>query len=436
LSIVDNAPGSPQTVSLAGNGLVVVQTIVVTPTSMDFPDQVVGTVSNNNQSVTLINTGNVLATISNIAVSGDFSVSQFSCGSVPILLGPGQSCSLTINFAPTAAGSRTGALTITDNAVGSPHTVALAGNGESGELTVNVTPTGLGFPDTAVNSTSNAQQVSITNTGNTPVGVSRVTTTGDFALNSNFGCNLPAILQVGQTCSFNVNFTPTATGVRNGTLSFNDDATGSPQTVALTGKGVAANLAIAITPSNMDFGPVTLGAASPDQSAIVRNIGNEPVLLSSVVVSAGDFSLDSNGCGALQPSQECNVQLAFAPTAAGARTGSVTFTDNAQGSPQTMTLTGQGTSATPSVTLSPPEGIFDAQPVGTPSYSAFTYLYNNSKGNLTISSVVPSGDFALAFNYCTGTLVPTGSCYYGVTFTPTAGGIRTGKITITDSDPS
>ncbi|PYU92883.1 MAG: hypothetical protein DMG25_10955, partial [Acidobacteria bacterium] len=79
----------------------------------------------------------------------------------------------------------------------------------------------------------------------------------------------------------------------------------------------------------------------------------------------------------------------------------------------------------------PPEGIFDAQPVGTPSYSAFTYLYNNSKGNLTISSVVPSGDFALAFNYCTGTLVPTGSCYYGVTFTPTAGGIRTGKITIT-----
>ncbi|PYU92882.1 MAG: hypothetical protein DMG25_10950, partial [Acidobacteria bacterium] len=261
------------------------------------------TVSNNNfQNLTIINTGNVLATISNITISGDFSVGSSNCVSVPLALGPGQSCSLTINFAPTAAGSRTGALTITDNAVGSPHTVALAGNGESGELTVNVTPTGLGFPDTAVNSTSNAQQVSITNTGNTPVGVSRVTTTGDFALNSNFGCNLPAILQVGQTCSFNVNFTPTATGVRNGTLSFNDDATGSPQTVALTGKGVAANLAIAITPPNMDFGPAKVGATSPTLYAIVRNIGNGPVSFSNVVVSAGDFGLFSNGCqGALQP---------------------------------------------------------------------------------------------------------------------------------------
>jgi len=433
ISIVDNAPGSPQTVSLSGNGLVVVQTIVVSPSSFDFSDQVMGTVSSS-QTVSITNTGNVPIAISSVTASGDFSVSPLSCGSSPTVLSPEQSCSVGVSFAPTAAGNRTGTLTIVDNVPGSPQTVSLAGNGEAGVLTVNVTPTSLDFPDTAVNSSSNAQSISITNTGNTGVALSGVTTTGDFAVTNS--CGLPTILQPEQYCVVYVSFVPTTTGVRNGTLTFTDNATGSPQTVTLTGNGVAADFAIAITPPNMDFGPVMQNTTSPYQSAIIRNIGNEAVVIFNVA-SSGDFSLGYNGClTTLQPAQECDVQVSFTPTAVGALTGGVTFTDNAQGSPQTMTLTGTGTSSTPAVALSPASVIFDNQSVGTTSYDYSVTLHNNGATNLTVSSVVPSGDFALAYNYCTLTLGSGGSCNFAVTFTPTTGGIRTGTVTITDSDPS
>src|SRR2546428_90274 len=92
--------------------------------------------------------------------------------------------------------------------------------------------------------------------------------------------------------------------------------------------------------------------------------------------------------------------------------------------------------ASPAFRWAPAEGIFDAPPVGTAACCVYTNLYNNTKASLTISSVVPSGDFALQFNNCPSTLGAGGSCSYGVNFTPTAGGIRTGKRSTNHNDPS
>src|SRR5439155_25240257 len=77
------------------------------------------------QAVTLTNTGSATLTITSITASGDFSQTN-TCGS-PVIIGG--TCTITVTFTPTVAGSRTGTLSVTDNASGSPHTAALSGKG-------------------------------------------------------------------------------------------------------------------------------------------------------------------------------------------------------------------------------------------------------------------------------------------------------------------
>ncbi len=94
------------------------------PASLTFPGQLVGTQSNP-RPVTLTNTGNRTLIITNIATSGDFSQTN-TCGTS---VAAGANCVVNVIFAPTKKGARTGALTITDNATGSPHSVSLTGTG-------------------------------------------------------------------------------------------------------------------------------------------------------------------------------------------------------------------------------------------------------------------------------------------------------------------
>jgi Putative Ig domain/Abnormal spindle-like microcephaly-assoc'd, ASPM-SPD-2-Hydin/Immunoglobulin domain/Immunoglobulin I-set domain/Protein of unknown function (DUF1565) len=94
-------------------------------TSLTFASQTVGT-SSAAQSLTLTNSGNATLTFS-ATVSGDFALAGLgTCGSS---LATGMSCTISVNFTPTAAGTRTGTLTLTDNASNSPQTIALSGTG-------------------------------------------------------------------------------------------------------------------------------------------------------------------------------------------------------------------------------------------------------------------------------------------------------------------
>ena len=122
VTITDDACGNPYSVSLTGTGLVPVVTLP--STSLTFADQVVQTTSDP-QTVTLTNTGDGLLAITSIAVSGDFAETD-DCGAS---VAAGESCTFSVTFTPTAAGSRTGAITITDNGLDSPHTIALSGTG-------------------------------------------------------------------------------------------------------------------------------------------------------------------------------------------------------------------------------------------------------------------------------------------------------------------
>ena len=130
--ITDNAADSPQVVLLAGNGLPA-PVVSLSVTSLTFSSQPLGTTSAA-QAVTLTNTGTAALTISSIVATGNFAQLN-TCGSS---LAAGASCTISVTFTPTVAGSRTGSLTITDNAASSPQVVNLGGSGS--DFTVSVAP--------------------------------------------------------------------------------------------------------------------------------------------------------------------------------------------------------------------------------------------------------------------------------------------------------
>ncbi len=121
--ITDNAANSPQTVTLSGTGAAA-PVVSLSSTSLTFTSQALGSTSAP-QTITMSNTGTAALTIAGITVTGDFAQLN-TCGAG---LAPGASCAINVTFTPTATGSRTGLLTITDNAASSPQVVNLGGGG-------------------------------------------------------------------------------------------------------------------------------------------------------------------------------------------------------------------------------------------------------------------------------------------------------------------
>lgn len=183
------------------------------------------------QDVTISNVSSHPITITGIAGSGDFSQTN-TC---PSTLNAGQNCAVTVSFAPTAAGNRTGTVTVTDNDPGSPtQTVSLAGTGAASAVTF--LPASLSFPG---QTPGNSASLSITlyNDGAAPVSITQ------FAISPAHGTftqinSCPAILNPNTNCNVQVTFTPPDTGKYKATLSVTDSDASSPQTASLSGVGL------------------------------------------------------------------------------------------------------------------------------------------------------------------------------------------------------
>jgi hypothetical protein len=188
---------------------------------------------------------------------------------------------------------------------------------------------------------------------------------------------------------------------------------------------------IALYPSPLTFGPVEVGMSSAAREMTVTNIGNAPMKIASIV-PGGDYS-QTNTCGVATPiGASCVVSVTFTPTAAGTRSGIITFNDNLKSSPQVVALSGVGVA--PTVSLLPASVAFGVQSLGTTSPAKMVTLTNTGNVPLIISGIVVDGDFAQTNNCGTGVAAGL-SCTIGVTFTPTANGTRSGQLTITDNAP-
>jgi VCBS repeat protein/centrosomal CEP192-like protein/ASPM-SPD-2-Hydin domain-containing protein/FG-GAP repeat protein len=200
---------------------------------------------------------------------------------------------------------------------------------------VSLSNTSLTFGNQAVGTTSPAQIITLNNNSTATLNISGIAVSGDFAQTNNCGSSVAA----GASCAINVTFTPTVANTRTGTLTISDDAPNSPQTVSLTGTGITS--AVTLAPPTLTYAAQLVGTTSPPQSVTLTNGGNAALTIASVAAS-GDFA-ETNTCGSsVAAGADCTINITFTPTASGTRAGTLTITDSAPGSPQTVALSGAG----------------------------------------------------------------------------------------------
>jgi hypothetical protein len=457
LTVSGSASGAPQTVGLSGTGIPA-STASLLPNPLVFQAIAVGTTSAP-QYAFLNNTGPNADSISNITIAGadieDFQLSFTAPGNTPCsssqVLNAQAVCVVGVLFTPTQTGLRTATLQITDTATGTPHTTVLQGGSGTTGPTVTVAPPSLTFSSQTVGTTSAAQSVTVSNTGTATVTFAGFTVSGtnagDFSVplpTAGTMCSPSGTLAGGASCTINVLFTPSASGTRTATLNIADNALGSPQPVALTGTGAGGTGTISISPTSLTFASQTLGTTSAAQAVTVSNIGGAALTFTSIVTS-GDFAGATLAqCPSIAvEAAPCVFSITFTPTATGARTGTITFTDNATRSPQIVTLTGTGTGGTATVTVTPSSLAYASQAVGTTSGAESVTVSNTGSTAVNFAGFSISGanssDFALASGAGAGTCNPSGSlaatasCTISVTFTPTAMGARAATLSIADN---
>jgi len=338
LSLTDNAAGSPQTLALSGTGVV---QVTLSATSLTFPATTVGLTSASDY-VTLTNTGTATLTFTSIVVSGT-NATEFdfanSCGTT---LAVGANCSIHGHFAPSATGSATAAVTITDNAANSPQTIALSGTGVPQPVTLSATNLSFGSVDVGVASAS--QQVTVTNTGSAALTISGIALTGTNASSFAIGTSCGTSLAVGANCTIHGHFQPTANGALTAAITITDSAATSPQSIALSGTGLPA-AAVTLSATSLGFAATTVGASSGPEGVTMTNSGTVALTITSIAVTGTDASsfVFANSCGtSLAVGANCTIHGHFAPVATGVLTATIKITDSATGSPQSIALSGTG----------------------------------------------------------------------------------------------
>jgi hypothetical protein len=324
------------------------------------------------QTLTLHNTGTANLT----GISVNFSSPRYSrpggaaggtcAGTLTPAVG---TCTINVVFSPTQPGEVDATVTINANVgvTGSP--VLLTGAGVAPTLTASVSPSPLAFGNWATGTTSDVRNLTVTNTGNAQLNggsVSPLSAPFSRVNNGTFPSGAPncaGSLAVGASCTIKVQFAPTTTGnlTQNVTVSYTN-ATVTPTPVVLTGTGVASRATASITPNpltitlptgvNTGTGTVTLTNAAPAAGAqmtvsgvtVSSALGGSPATWFFNAVAGADTCTGTT----LAPGATCTVGVRFtnvlSPRGTN-RNGTITFTDNAQTSPQSGGLIGFATAA-------------------------------------------------------------------------------------------
>jgi sugar lactone lactonase YvrE len=313
---------------IADYGNNVIREVSYAPVDMTFPGEPVGAVSPA-QLINPINIGNETLTLSALSLSANFQ--QVSSGLVDCAansaLTPGSSCEVAVSFGPASV------QTIPLNANG------LTGPGPKFSLSVPA----LAFAGQLIGVQSLAESVTLTNSGGAAFTISSIWLAGaqasDFAISSTCGDSLAA----GANCDVSVTFAPTSSGTRTATLMFSDSVEGTPQSVSLTGTGNGGVLALGKTALSFNGNP---GLTSPPQTISLSNTGSYALHVVSIwTTGAGstEFNLSTTCGSTVAAGATCNINVTFSPAAVGSSTAVLNLTDDASGSPQTVSLSGNAT---------------------------------------------------------------------------------------------
>jgi hypothetical protein len=259
---------------------------------------------------------------------------------------------------------------------------------------VALTPQKLAFGNVNLYTPSNLTSldvpatVTLMNVGTVPLQVTSITTSGDFTETDNCVGTVPA---GGGRCTINVTFTPTVLVAETEQLAINDNATGSPHLVSLTGTGINEYTTVLFKPPTLTFPATILNTSSAPQAVTMTNNGTSNVALTITAITAtGDFA-ETNNCPTtpftLAAGASCTFYVTFTPTATGTRTGTLTITDNVASGSSSVSLTGVGN---PVFNLSSPT-LTQILPIGMTSTPFIITLSAPSSFTDTIALACTSG---------------------------------------------
>ena len=409
---------------------------------MDFGSVAAGSQGSN--SVTLTSSGTAAVVIQSIAVSGG----AFSTGTiqVPLTLAPGQQIALPLTFAPSAAGAQKGEVTLTDNATGSPSSIALTGTGTtSASLSI---PASVDFGDVTVGS-SGSKTITLVSNGSAPVTIKSIAVAGGSF--SGPPMALPQVLQPNQQMSLKVKFSPAAEGDATGSITVSSNSTtNAAAKVPIHGKGIAAPApSLSASASSLSFGQVAVGS-NATKSVTVTSTGTAPATIISGSVTGAGYTATYAGVPianlsaplTLQPGQRVTFDLVFDPAKAGASNGQLSLATDT-GSPVNVSLSGIGANnSSPALTLSDSSLNFGDVEMGSQAVQQLT-LTSSGTAPVTISSATAAGqNFKISSaTYPAGitgwpaTLNPGQQVVLSITFSPDAAALFSGNLALT-SDAS
>jgi hypothetical protein len=204
---------------------------------------------------------------------------------------------------------------------------------------VHLSTNSLSFGNQKDGTSSSPKTVTLTNTGKVPLVMTGISSNPVFSQTNNCGLSVAA----GKSCTINVTFTPKAVGAVTQSLRISDADPTSPQSVTLTGTGLAApHLSLSV--KSLSFGLHKVGTTGT-KTLTLTNKGTGPLAISKMTITgtnSADFT-QSNNCGtSLAASKACTVTVAFKPHATGSRSAVLSIFDNdaVSASPQTVTLAG------------------------------------------------------------------------------------------------
>jgi trimeric autotransporter adhesin len=325
----------------------------VSPASLNFGNQVVDTDSNT-MVITVTNPAANHASaatyfeINNGGVAFTYDSSKTTCSLS--LLPAGESCSVGIIFEPISLGTQSAQFEVFGPGE-SQQTVPLSGTGIA--PTLDVSPNSLSFGKVifgVTGETSSTEIVTLKNPASNGAALQMGygVSPADFKVDgtkttcpcgSSSSCDFN--LASGSGCKVGLYFQPTQLGARTGGLVVNLDAVSL--TVSLSGTAVSGD--ITIKPGSLAFGNVTVGTSATKTFSITNP---NSVALQIISVGAGEsstlpqFSITPNCVGQLAAGASCTTTITFKPTAKGAQKTTVSISDDASGSPQTVSVTGTG----------------------------------------------------------------------------------------------
>jgi subtilase family serine protease len=442
VTYTDTAAGSPQTVALSGTGAASGAALSFSPSAVSFAPTAVGSTAT--QTISVMNTGTTAVSFTATTTVTGVNASSFAktASTCPNPLPAGASCTNTISFTPTMAGSLSAVVTYTDTAAGSPQTVALSGTGAASGPTLSFSPGVVTFASTPVGSTA-TQMITVKNTGTTAVSFTATTTVTGVNASSfaKTGSTCMNPLPAGASCTNTISFTPTTTGSLTAVVTYSDSAAGSPQTVSLSGTGVASGPTLSFNPSAVTFASTAVGSTAM-QMITVKNIGTTAVSFTATTtvtgVNASSFAKTASTCpNPLPAGASCTNTISFTPTMAGSLTAVVTYTDTAAGSPQTVALSGTGAASGAALSFSPSAVSFAPTAVGSTATQTISVMNTGTTAvSFTATTTVTgvnASSFAKTGSTCTNPLPAGASCTNTISFTPTTTGALNATVTYTDT---